>query len=50
MNSGAYLLLHDYNDPKLPGVKKALEHWETEHRKVSAVPLCDVNGTLAISV
>ena len=49
INKGGYLLLHDYNDPKLPGVRKALERWETEHGKVLAVPLCDVNGTLVIA-
>lgn len=49
INKGGYLLLHDYNDPKLPGVRKALERWEAEHGKVLAVPLCDVNGTLVIA-
>ncbi len=47
---GGYLLLHDYNNPKLPGVKRAVERYEAEAGRLRAVPLCDVNGTLAISV
>ena len=50
MSAGAYLLLHDYNNPKLPGVKRALERYEAEAGRVRAVPLSDVNGTLVISV
>ena len=50
MSEGGYLLLHDYNNPGLPGVKRAVEHWEAEHGRLAAVPLCDVNGTLVISV
>ena len=49
MNPGAFLLLHDYNNPKLPGVKAALSRYETETgERLRAVPLCDVNGTLVI--
>lgn len=49
MSEGAYLLLHDYNNPGLPGVKRALERWEAEHGRLRAVPICDGNGTLVIS-
>jgi O-methyltransferase len=49
MNEGGYLLLHDYNNPKLPGVRRAVERFETEAGRLRAVPLCDVNGTLVIS-
>ena len=49
LSSGGYLLLHDYNNPRLPGVKKALSRYEQEHGRVPAVPLCDVNGTLVIA-
>ena len=43
------LLLHDYNSPKLPGVKCALRRYEREiGRRLPAVPLCDINGTLVI--
>ena len=49
MSEGGYLLLHDYDNPGLPGVKAALARWEREAgRKLPAVPLCDVNGTLVI--
>ncbi|MBQ6372552.1 MAG: class I SAM-dependent methyltransferase [Oscillospiraceae bacterium] len=50
ISPGGYLMLHDYNDPGQPGVRKALDRWETEHGKVTAVPICDVNGTLVIAV
>ena len=50
MSEGGYLLLHDYNNPRLPGVKRAVERWEAERGRLRTVPLCDVNGTLAILV
>ena len=50
MELGGYLLLHDYDNPKLPGVRRALERYEAERGRLCAVPLCDVNGTLVISV
>ena len=48
MSAGGYLLLHDYNNPRLPGVRRALERFEAEAGRLPAVPLCDVNGTLVI--
>ncbi len=48
MSAGGYVLLHDYNNPKLPGVRRALERFELERGRLAAVPLCDVNGTLVI--
>ena len=49
LNPGGYLLLHDYNSPRLPGVKRALRCYETElGQRIPAVPLCDVNGTLVL--
>ena len=49
MNPGGFLLLHDYNNPALPGVRAALRRFEAEiGKRLSAVPLCDVNGTLAV--
>ena len=51
MSPGGYLLLHDYNSPALPGVKAALRRYEAEcGQRLHAVPLCDVNGTLVLSV
>ena len=49
MAEGGYLLLHDYLNPKLPGVKRAVARYEAEAGRLRAVPLCDVNGTLVIS-
>ena len=49
LNACGYLLLHDYNAPRLPGVKKALLRYEAERgQRIPAVPLCDVNGTLVL--
>ncbi len=49
LNPGGYLLLHDYNSPRLPGVKRALRCYETElGQHIPAVPLCDGNGTLVL--
>ena len=51
MEPGGDLLLHDYNSPKLPGVRAALRRYEAEAGvRLHAVPLCDVNGTLVIAV
>ena len=49
LDQGGILLLHDWADPQLPGVRAALERYERETgERQRAVPLCDVNGTLAI--
>ncbi|MCR5663502.1 MAG: TylF/MycF family methyltransferase [Oscillospiraceae bacterium] len=49
MSPGSFLLLHDWLNPRLPGVKKALRRCEEElGRPLRGVPLCDVNGTLAL--
>ena len=50
LNPGGYLLLHDYNSPRLPGVRAALQRYEAKQGRLHAVPLCDVNGTLVITV
>ena len=50
MQEGGFLLLHDYNNPKLPGVKRAVSRFEREYGHLHTVPLCDVNGTLVFSV
>ncbi len=49
LNSGGYLMLHDWNNPSLPGVARALEQFEQEQgQHLPAVPLCDVGGTLVL--
>ena len=49
MSPGGYLLLHDGNSPKLPGVRRALERFRAEWTMpVPAVPVCDINGTLVL--
>ena len=50
MQEGGYLLLHDYDNPKLPGVRRAVSRFEQEYGRLRAVPLCDAGGTLVISV
>ncbi len=49
LSPGGYLLLHDCNSPKLPGVRRALEHFRAEWpAPIPAVPLCDINGTMVL--
>ena len=49
LNPGGFLMLHDYNSPRLPGVKRALRRYKAERgQRIPAVPLCDVNGTLVL--
>ncbi len=48
MSAGGFLLLHDYHNPKLPGVREAVARYQREHGRLHAVPLCDVSGTLVI--
>ena len=51
MQAGGCLLLHDYNNPALPGVKAALRRYEEEQRiRLHKVPLCDINGSVVISL
>ena len=49
LNPGGFVLLHDYNSPHLPGVRRALRRYESEYgQRIPAVPLCDINGTLVL--
>lgn len=51
MQKGGCLLLHDYNNPALPGVKAALRRYEEEQRiRLHKTPLCDINGTIVINL
>lgn len=50
MEKGGFLLLHDWGNPALPGVRRAVERYEQEHKvTLPAVPLCDSKGTLVIA-
>ena len=50
LEPGGYLMLHDWGSPKLPGVARALADYEAElGRRILAVPLCDVGGSLVLS-
>lgn len=49
MEKGSYLLLHDWNHPGLPGVRRAVRRFEEETgKRLSGVPICDITGTLII--
>ena len=49
MAKGGYLLLHDWNHPGLPGVRRAVRRYEGEIcGRLPGVPLCDITGTLVI--
>lgn len=50
LSPGGSLLLHDWANPKLPGVARALERYERELGcALPAVPLCDVCGSLVLT-
>lgn len=47
LERGGFLLLHDWGNPGLPGVREALSAYETEiGGPIPAVPLCDLGGSL----
>ena len=49
MEKDGYLLLHDWNHPGRPGVRRAVKRYEAETGKeLSGVPICDITGTLVI--
>lgn len=49
LQQGGYLLLHDWGNPSLPGVKQAFEGYQQEiGAKIPAIPLCDVGGSLIL--
>ena len=46
---GGYIFIHDYNG-SLTGVERAVDQYEkNKNIKLCKVPLCDANGTLAIT-
>ncbi len=49
LSPGGYILLHDWNCQKLPGVKSALTRYEQELGfSIPSVPISDVGGTLVL--
>lgn len=49
MAEGGYLLIHDWGNPALPGVRLAVAQYEQElGLRLPALPLADINGTLAV--
>ena len=45
-----FLLLHVYNEPMLPGVKRVPARYEAESGRLRAVSFFNVKGTLVIPV
>lgn len=49
LETGGYLMLHDWGSTDLPGVAEALACYEREiGRRIPSIPLCDVGGTLVL--
>ena len=49
LEKGGYLMLHDWGSPGLPEVARAMADYEAELGcPISAVPLCDVGGSLVL--
>ena len=49
MAEGGFCFLHDYGNPKLPGVRRAVMRYQEETCcRLYCVPLCDICGTLVI--
>lgn len=50
VNSGGYIMIHDYNTIDLKGVKHAVYDYEREiKQKIVKVPISDINGSLIIA-
>jgi O-methyltransferase len=47
MNSGGYIIIHDYNNNQFKGVKMAVKQFCSEN-DIFIVPLCDIHGTAVI--
>lgn len=49
MNPGGVILIHDYHSPNLTGVRRGVTRYEADFGvHLPGIPLCDINGTLAI--
>lgn len=50
MSRGGMLLVHDYANPRFPGVAQAVRDYEAEYGALALLPLPDLHGTAAIIV
>lgn len=50
MRRGGVILVHDYANPRFPGVAQAVQEYERENGALSLLPLPDLHGTAAIIV
>lgn len=48
MNDGGVLLVHDYANPRFPGVAQAVHDYEAQQGTLALLPLPDLHGTAAI--
>jgi O-methyltransferase len=48
LNPGWVIILHDYNNRRFDGVRKAVDKFESEHGLLPIVPLGDLHGTAII--
>jgi O-methyltransferase len=48
LSPGGVIILHDYNNSRFDGVRKAVDKFESEHGLLPIVPLGDLHGTAVI--
>ena len=48
LSPGGVILLHDYNNPRFPGVNQAVTDFEAEYGRLLLTPLCDMHGSAVI--
>ncbi|SEW09229.1 TylF/MycF/NovP-related O-methyltransferase [[Clostridium] fimetarium] len=46
---GGFIFIHDYNEQRLKGVRKAVKDYENEHGSLIKIPIADKCGTLIIT-
>jgi O-methyltransferase len=45
---GGMIVLHDYDNPRFSGVRRAVEEYERQHGSLPLAPLCDMHGSAVI--
>jgi O-methyltransferase len=48
LSAGGVVLLHDYNNPRFPGVSQAVADYESTNGRLLLTPLCDMHGSAVI--